>query len=76
MTTIVFLQVHERGGLIEAELPQNATHEHLHGVIAAAAGDMVVIAGTHVVDEVARASGVYEALACPKGQLPRAREAK
>lgn len=35
MTTIVFLQVHEREGLIEAELPQNATHEHLHGVIAA-----------------------------------------
>lgn len=35
MTTIVFLQVHEREGLIEAELPQNATREHLHGVIAA-----------------------------------------
>ena len=35
MTTIVFIQVHEREGLIEAELPQDATHEHLHGVIAA-----------------------------------------
>ncbi|WP_343613269.1 hypothetical protein [Novosphingobium sp.] len=35
MTTIVFIQVHEREGLIEAELPQDPTHEHLHGAIAA-----------------------------------------
>jgi hypothetical protein len=35
MSTIVFIQVHERDGLFEAELPEDATHDHLHGVIAA-----------------------------------------
>jgi hypothetical protein len=35
MTTIVFVQIHGRNDLIEAELPHSATHEHLHGLIAA-----------------------------------------
>ncbi len=35
MTTVVFIQSHDRDGLIEAELPQNPTHEHLHSLIAA-----------------------------------------
>ena len=35
MTTIVFIQVHERENLIEAELPQDPTHAHLYDLIAA-----------------------------------------
>jgi hypothetical protein len=34
MTTIVFIQVHEREGLIEAQLPDNVTHHDLHSALA------------------------------------------
>ena len=34
MTTIVFIQVHGQEGLIEAELPEGATQEHLRDVLA------------------------------------------
>ena len=34
MTTIVFIQVHGREGLIEAQLPEDATRHHLHGILA------------------------------------------
>ena len=39
--------------------------------IARAAGDMVVVAGTHMVDRHARNSGVYERLGWPKDGRPR-----
>ncbi|MEZ4449539.1 MAG: NACHT domain-containing protein, partial [Nannocystaceae bacterium] len=43
--------------------------------IAAAAGDMIVVAGTHAVDQAALAGDVYRALACPEDQRPRLGEA-
>jgi WD40 repeat protein/predicted amidohydrolase len=43
--------------------------------VAGAAGDMVVVAGTHMVDRDARRSGVYERLGWPKADIPRARQA-
>ncbi len=43
--------------------------------VAEAAGDMVVVAGTHMVDRDARRSGVYERLGWPKSELPGTRQA-
>jgi len=34
MTTIVFIQVQGKKGLVEAQLPPNATHDHLHAGLA------------------------------------------